>query len=270
MRGIKTERALSLVSDIGYDGVELTCRSGWDVVPKEVSPKRRIALRKKLQDIGLELTAIAPHIRPVADTAAHKKYLDALKQAIAFGHDLAPKHPPMIQSVLGGGKWEEKKAMLVKRLADWARIGEQTKTVVCIKPHRGGAMSKPSEAVWIIGQLGKPKWLRIVYDYSHYAFRQMSIESTVKTALKYTGHIAIKDTIRKGKRTEFALPGGSGNFDYDKLFKLFYAGGYRGDICCEVSAQVWSKKGYDPIAAARTCYKNIAPILKKAGIPRRS
>ena len=157
----------------------------------------------------------------------------------------------------------------MKRLADWEAIGRKTKTVICIKPHRGGVMSRPSEAVWIIGQLNQSKWMRMVYDYSHYAFRNMPLADTIKTALPYTGHIAIKDTIRRGKGTTFVLPGASGNIDYVKLLKLFHAGGYRGDICCEVSGAVWSKKGYDPIAAAQTCYKNIAPMFKKAGVARR-
>ena len=46
------------------------------------------------------------------------------------------------------------------------------------------------------------------------------------------------------------------------------AAGYRGDISCEVSGMVWSRADYDAIAAARTCYQNLAPAFERAGIER--
>ena len=98
----------------------------------------------------------------------------------------------------------------------------------------------------------------------------MTLEVTAKTSLAYTGHIQIKDTIRSGDGTTFVLPGDSGTINYEKLFTLFYKGGYRRDISCEVSSAVWSKPEYDAVAAARTCYGNIAQILERAHISRRT
>ena len=98
----------------------------------------------------------------------------------------------------------------------------------------------------------------------------MALAETIKTALPYTAHLAIKDTVKTDKGFKFVLPGDSGNFDFVELFKRFYAGGYRGDICCEVSGQVWNRPGYDPIVAAQKCYTNIAPLFDKARVPRRS
>ena len=131
-------------------------------------------------------------------------------------------------------------------------------------------MSKPSEAAWLIKQLDDTPWIRMVYDYSHYAFREMSVPATVETALPYTGHIAIKDVVKTEKGFKFVLPGASDTFDYADLLKRFYAGGYRGDICCEVSSMVSGQPNYDAIAAAKTCYANIAAQFKLAGVPRRS
>ena len=131
-------------------------------------------------------------------------------------------------------------------------------------------MSKPSEAVWLIRQLNNTPWIRMVYDYSHYAFREMSLAATVETSLHYTAHVAIKDTLWTDKGFRFVLPGESNSFDYADLFKRFYAGGYRADICCEVSGMVWNQANYDPIVAAKTCYANISPQFERAGVPRRS
>ena len=270
MKSLRTERAVRVIAEIGYDGVELAARPEWDSAPARMPSARRKAMRALMNDIDLQLTALMVSIKPTDDDTEHAAQLESFNRAIELGHDLSPKETPVVQTIFGGGKWEEQRSMLLKRVADWAKLAERQKSVICIKPHRGGVMSKPSEAVWLIEQLGDTPWLRMVYDYSHYAFRNMTIEATVKTALAYTSHIAIKDTIRKGDGTTFVLPGESGTFDYEKLFTLFDTGGYRGDICCEVSSAVWGKPSYNAVVAAKTCYQNIAPILEKARISRRT
>ncbi len=75
---------------------------------------------------------------------------------------------------------------------------------------------------------------------------------------------ASRALIRDG-RARFMLPGENGQIDYVKLLKLLVQGGYRGTVCCEVSGKVSSQKGYDPVAAARTCYENIARALARVG-----
>ena len=40
----------------------------------------------------------------------------------------------------------------------------------------------------------------MVYDYSHYAYRDMPLEETVRTALPYTAHVVVKDAVREGDR----------------------------------------------------------------------
>ena len=64
-------------------------------------------------------------------------------------------------------------------------------------------------------------------------------------------------------RGEMARVGESGTFDYDRLLR-----GYREDVCCEVSSMVSAAPGYDALAAARTCYRNMAHAFEQARIPR--
>lgn len=269
MESMKTEDAIRTVAEVGYDGVEMTVTPDRDCAPDMMPAGRRQAMRKLIDDRGLQLTALMEHLYPDRDDDKHRAGLDRLLSAAELGYDLHPAQRPLIQTVLGGGEWEDQKSMFVDRLGDWSELAEKAETVIAIKPHRGGAMSRPEEAAWLIQQLGNTKWLRMVYDYSHYAFRDMPVEETVKTALPYTAHIAIKDTIKTDKGFRFVLPGESGNFDYAELIERFYKGGYRGDICCEVSGMVWSQQGYDPVAAAKKCYKKIAPVFKATAVPRR-
>lgn len=268
MKTLKTERAIEVLADIGYDGVELTVWPGWDAAPDKMPPSRRTQVRDLLRRTGLKLTSLMEHISPEADDKKHAAQLERLRRVSKLAHDLSSDSPPLIQTVLGGGTWEAKKDLFCKRLTDWAKLAERAKIVLAVKPHRGGAMSRPDQAVWLIRQLGDTPHIRMVYDYSHYAFRDMPLAETIRTALPITAHIAVKDAYKQGDRVVFALPGEHKTIDYAKLLSLFYQGGYRGDICCEVSGMVWNKPGYDPVAAAKTCHKNLAPAFEKAGVPR--
>ena len=89
---------------------------------------------------------------------------------------------------------------------------------------------------------------------------------TIRTALPHTAHIAVKDAVQENGRVVFKLPGEAGTIDFPTLIRLFYAGGYVGDFNCEVSGMVWNRKGYDPIAAARTCHRNMKKAFLEAGV----
>ena len=86
--------------------------------------------------------------------------------------------------------------------------------------------------------------------------------------MPYTKFIHVKDTVKKENKVRFALPGEGEDIDFVKLLNLAVQHGYIGDICCEVSSMVFRQKGYDSIAAAKTCSQNISTDFKQAGISR--
>ena len=269
MKSLSTEKCVQVVADTGYDTIEIAARPDWDAAPQRMTPARRRAVRQLLNDRGLGLSALMEHLQPTRTVQTQRQNLDRIQRVADLGQELVPDSTGMIQTTLGGRDWEQSKSLYRDRLGRWIEVGQKMRTVIAIKPHRGGGMSRPTEAVWLIEQLGKSPWLRIVYDYSHYAFRDMAVDQTVKQAAPYLGHVAIKDAVREGKRVVFKLPGASGMFDYAQLFRLLYQQGYRADICCEVSGMVWGQKGYDPVEAAAACYRAIAPLFKTAEVPRR-
>lgn len=268
MKSLTTERAIDVLAEIGYDAVEITVWPGWDAEPKNVPAVRRKSLRDQMQKRNLVLTSLMEHIYPSADNAEHKQQLERLKSVFKLASDLAGNDRPVVQTVLGGGKFSEKKNLFVDRVGDWIELGKQAGIVTCIKPHRGGAMSRPAEGIAIIRELGESPWLKIVYDYSHYAFRDIPLLDSVKQAVPHTAHVAVKDAVQKDGRVRFDLPGAAGTVDFVTILKTLNQAGYTGDISCEVSGMVWSKTEYDPVAAAKTCYKNMAAAFDKAGIRR--
>lgn len=267
LKGLALEEAVRVVAEVGYDGVEIAALPGFDGEPGRMPPERRKDVRRRIEGAGLKLTALMEQLTPAADDAEHKKGLDRLRRVFALAAELGMA-APLVQTVLGGGRWDEKKGLYRDRLAGWVELADRAGGVLAIKPHRGGALSRPEEAVWLIRQLGDSPHLRMVYDYSHYAFRDMPLEATVREALPYTAHVAVKDAVRDGERVVFALAGEGGTVDYVALLRLLDAGGYRGDVCCEVSSQISGKPGYDPVAAARVCYRNMARAFEAANVPR--
>jgi inosose dehydratase len=258
MKTLKTEESLRQLSKIGYDSVELCLNEGWDAAPKKVTAKRRKELRILLGDLGLKLTALMINIKL---NGQQKISIAKIREAAQIGHDLCPDNPPVIESVGGGGKWAEVKNEFRDNLSHWAEAGKTSKTIVCLKPHRFGAVNRPEDAVWLADQINSP-WLKLAYDYSHFIHRDINFEESLKTMIPHTRFIHVKDTIIKDGKPRFVIPGESGQIDYAKLVSLSAKLGYRGDINAEISGQVWGQKGYDPIATATDSYKNLASAFK--------
>jgi sugar phosphate isomerase/epimerase len=268
MKSLKTEVAIKAIAGIGYDAVELTVWPDWDCAPDNVGTARRREIRQLIGEKSLQLTSLMEHLYPTENDAEHKAGLARLDKVYQLARDLAIDKPPVVQTVLGGGTWDRKKSMFRDRVGDWVELGRKYGIITCVKPHRGGGMSQPSEAIWLIQQLNESPWLRMVYDYSHYAFRDIDLVESVRAALPYTAHVAVKDAVEQNGRVRFELPGAAGTVDFVTLLKELDAGGYRGDISCEVSGMVSGKPGYQPLPAAETCYGNLAAAFKTAGVSR--
>lgn len=268
MKSLRTDAAIGHVQRIGFDSIEITVTPEWDAAPANMPSARRKSIQKQIADSGLVLTSLMEHIVPSEKTTEHMAQMARLKSVFELAGDLAGNQRPLVQTVLGGGEWEAKKQLLKDRVGEWSDLAKQYNRVLAIKPHRGGAMSRPEEAVWLIQQLGKPDHLRIVYDYSHYAFRDMTLDATIATALPYLGHVAVKDPVKEAGRVRFQLPGEAGTVDYPALLKQLHTAGYQGDISCEVSGMVWSKPDYDPLAAAEYCHAKMAQAFEAAGLSR--
>jgi inosose dehydratase len=269
MPSLPTEQAIGTLREIGYDAIEIAILAGRDADSATLDGKRRRALRARLADSPLCLTSLMEDVPPIDDrrqTVARER----LKMAAGVAHDLSPDAPPLIQTVLGGGEWASARTRLRDCLAEWITIADETDTTIAIKPHRSGAMSQPADAVWLIDQLGRPARLRMVYDYSHYAFRDLPLEETIRIALPFTAQVALKDAARQNGKIVFQLPGEAGTIDYGALIGQFYRGGYRGDFNCEVSGMVSSRPGYDPLASAKFCYTKMAEAFREAGVERAS
>ena len=256
--------AVRLVATTGFSSVEIVSIPGYHGAPDQVSTAQRREVRRLIADSGLQLGALMG--LPFPDRAKRAANIEWMKRLLELAIDLRGAEPPLIQGVLGGGKWEERKALFRDCLGPWVALADDAGVRLAVKPHRGHAMSRPKEATWLIEQLNAKGKLRLVYDYSHYAFRDPAVAGTVEAALPHVGYLVMKDAVRQGEKVRFALPGATGEMPHARILKQFHDDGYRGEVCCEVSSQVWRAAGYDPRAGLQTCFRNMAQIFRAAGV----
>jgi sugar phosphate isomerase/epimerase len=273
--------AVKAVADASFDAIEICCLVDFPSAPEKLGNPDRVDLRKKLADSGLRLSALMENLPVQAEDAAHQRSLDRLAAAAQLGHALSPADPPIVETIVGGGagKWDAVKPIFLKRLPDWAKVAEKEKVTIAIKPHRMSAMSSPGQTISLLKELGNPPGLKMVYDWSHYDLRDdlkdkkgqpVTISSTVAESLPYTVFVAAKDVVMENGKAAFKLPGETGQTDHAAVIKALHAGGYTGDINCEVSAQLWKQKGFDAMAAMKKCYEGMSAAFEKAGVKRKA
>lgn len=273
MPSMPLDEAIRLIASTGYNALEITALPGTSGDPAILkSADDRARIRDLIGESGLRLSGIMAGIEPQRDEAKHQEQLADLYYLIQLGHDLSPEKAPVVQTVLGGKNWDESRDLFRDRIANWVQVAADQRGQISIKPHRSHAMSVPSEANWLIGQLGSPARLGMTYDYSHYAFREpsLSIEETVAASLPHTNYVAVKDAVMTDGAVRFALAGEGDEWDHADIISALHDRGYRGDFCCEVSSQIWKNApGYDPVKAAKICYDNMVAAFDRAGVARR-
>jgi len=267
MKSLAVTKAIDICADIGYDCIELPVQNGWpaDSLSLSEAPEK---IRDKLASSEVRLFALMENLHAAVDDPRHQSNLLRLEAAGKLGHQLSPEKPPIIETILGGrpADWDKIKMQMAKRLQDWAKVAMATRSVIGIKAHVGGAMHLPEHPVWLMNQVNSP-WIKCAYDYSHFELREVDMADSVKTLVPHSVFIHVKDSRGDASKVQFLLPG-DGGIEYVKLLKLIAKAGYRGDIVVEVSGQIHGRPGYDPVAAAKRCYTNLAPAFEKAGILR--
>lgn len=246
--------AIEAIANHGYDGLEINVASTSRTATDKLTPALRKEARSRLKDRGMVVGSLMSHLQPLSSRERHTQDKRRLKHDCILARELSPTAPPVIQTILGGKSWGDSKQKCVDRIADWVAIAEEYGVVVAVKPHRGHAMSRPSEAAWLISQLDHSKALRMWYDYSHFIFRDIPLKHSLQQSLPIMAGVAVKDAIEKEGKVQFLLPGAAGTIDYDLLCNILQEGNFSGSLCVEVSSHVWKRPDYDPTVAMRKSY----------------
>jgi inosose dehydratase len=262
MQTVPVDDALRHLRTIGYDGAELCLMPGW---PTEAGKLDRAA-RKRIRDTGFPVPTLIENFNTLVDAAENLRTLDRIRAAAELAHDIAPKDPPILQSVLGGkpDSWEQSKEQMASRLGEWARVAQQSGIRLAVKSHIGSASNTPEKLLWLLDRVDNPA-LSGIYDYSHFQLMGLSLRETLNSLLPRSTFVTVKDGTLVDGAPRFLLPG-EGTVEYQEYFSLLKSHAYRGWILVEISRQLQTKPGFDPVQAASKAYANMAPLLESAGL----
>ncbi len=267
---LRWEDALELIGRTGYDGVELALMPEWPTSPDNLGRSDRLRLRGMLSDLGLAVPALLENLQAVGPIQSHRENLDRVRKAVDLGADIVPGRPPVFETVLGRrpDEWEDVKNRMVDELGEWTEVAADARTVICFKPHVGGAVNDMERSLWLVEQVRSP-YFRCTYDYSHLWLAGLELVPTLEALIPVSSYIHLKDAGGRPGNPQFLLPG-AGRADYPLMFRTLRDLGYAGYATVEVSAQIHRRDDFEPIPATRDCYERMAAAFDQAGLPRPS
>jgi sugar phosphate isomerase/epimerase len=265
MKTLPLSEALKTCAEIGYANVELALNAGFPTEPKVFTAAARKEAAQQLTALKLDLPCLMVNMSLTADDKAHALALQTITDAAQVARDMNAAHPPIMETVCGGkpATWEQQKSGMAERLHSWAETAEKAQTTIAIKAHVGSAVNSPERLLWLLSQVKSPA-IQVAYDYSHFELQGIDMEESMKLLLPRTKFIHVKDAKGDPTKFQFLLPG-EGSTDYVKYFTALKRHAYHGPVVVEVSGQIFSKPGYEPIAAAKQCYAVLSGALAKVG-----
>jgi sugar phosphate isomerase/epimerase len=270
MPTVPVDTFVPFLAQLGYDGVELTVIPGYTTELSLLDSAERRRIARMLRDHHLELPAIAAQTHMVErdpDKAALHwgRLTGAVDLALDWALDGAP---PAVDTTVGGTpeQWDELKPLLLERMGELVRYGEQRGVVIAAEPHVGSMLDTPARVLELLDAIRSP-YLKLNFDISHFNVMGIPIAESVAALAPHTVHTHVKDERGVVPNYEFLIPG-EGEFDYVAYLHAMRAHGYTGYITAEISIMVQRRPGYDPLAAAEQTYHVLAHAFEQAGIAR--
>lgn len=261
MKTLPLSTALAECARIGYKNIEIALMRGFPTDPATLTPDDRKTIASQLKRLGLKVSSLLVDIRLVGNEQSHAAALETIKFAGALAHELDPQHPPLIQTVMGGtpGSWEDAKEAMAERLRSWGTTAAAMDVLIAVKGHVAMAVNSPERLLWILKQAASPA-IVAAYDHSHFELEGISFEDSWRVLAPYTRFVHVKEAVHAGNKVRFLLPG-EGSTDYRHYFDALQNAGYTGPVVVEVSSQIFSAPGYDPVKAAEKSYLALAGPL---------
>ena len=253
---IPLDAAIPVVAAAGFDAVELTLADGYPGVSRLVGAADGAAIRQRIADAGLELTAFLAKdtVLPGADRAGLDD--DTLSALIQSAHHCGAGEDAIITFTMGGARaeWPARNEELVGRLRRLGDIAAREGAVLAVEPHARGLIDSVDRAVWLM-QTVDHLAIRLNFDISHYALPgiEFDLEDAAARLLPYAVHAHIKDSVPTESGFRFVLPG-AGSLDLGDYFAVLGRHSWNRPVTVEVSAMVFNAAGYDPLDAIRASF----------------
>lgn len=269
MPRVPVEESLPALAAMGYQGVELSVRQGWNTELEALDSAYRGNIARLLNETGLVLTAVAAHQSLCdLDEEATEASMAYLRASMDLASELEqPGEPPIVASLVGGNPndWDDRKELLAERIRVLGDYAQTKGVILAVEPHSGTALDLPDKTTWLLDAVAHPA-VKLNFDISHMDVMGISIEECVPTLAPYAVHTHVKDQRGLWPNHEFLTPG-EGPFDFKHYLRAMDAAGYCGFIVAEVSVMVQRRPDYEPMTHAQLAYDTLERAFHATGVP---
>ena len=263
MKSLPLDRALAECARLGYRTAELAVMAGFPADPARLGGAERAVIVRAVRASGLPVVSLLVNLSLAGPDREQATHLGTLRRCADLARELDPRNPPVLQTVLGGkpADWPAQRETMATRLRAWSQAAQECGVTVAVKAHALQAVDTPDKLTSLVNAAGGPApGLALAYDFSHFALAGLGLAESFLPLAPHVRHVHVKDARREGRDVRFLLPG-EGSADYRAQFRLLREHGYQGPLIVEVSSQIFSRPGYDPIVAAERSYAALAPAL---------
>jgi len=255
--------AVPRLAAIGYEAVELTVPEGNAASDDSLDGDDRDRLRGPIAEQGIPSPVLMDLIGPCSTGEAGRAMLDRIEASFALAADLnRGDRPPVVTTPVSGEQpeWDGNGERVLADLGEIADVAAGYGAVFAPEVPSTRFLTV-EKARWLFERTAHPNLG--LNDVSQFPRERFDVAEAVETCAPLAVTTHVKDTDIVDGEVRFRLPG-STEFDYEWFFDALLAHGYRGDVIAEISAQLWREEGFDPWAAARACYDNLADAVALA------
>ena len=234
---IPFEEACAIVSDVGYDGIELAPFTFHEDI-RELDQQERSKIRKTAEDAGLEVVGIhwllvSPkgfHLT-TEDASIREKTLDFMKALLQFCSDVGGKvliHGSPQQRNLEPD--QDREAVMERTIGIFRQVGEEAERLgvtFCLEALDTGQtnfIQSPAEAFDIVQRVDRPGFQMMLDARASFAMGLDPAEE-LRKFVSAVRHIHLNDTNMLGP--------GMGEHDFEPLFRAAQEVGFGGFFSVE-------------------------------------
>lgn len=216
LQWLNYEEMAATVSEIGFDGVDLTVRPGGHVLSENIQsdlPKAVSAIKKaglKVPMMTTRITSSQDHdTEKILDTAAQLGMTHYRMGYLKYDHKLSiPQNLDIYR----------------RSIEKLARLNEKYKIHGAYQNHDGSNVGSAVWDLWLLFKDLDPQWIGCQYDVRHATVEGgHSWQLAMRLLAEYIQSTVIKDCVwlnNKGKWNDQSVPLGEGMVDWDLYFKL--------------------------------------------------
>ena len=224
-----TAGVFKFIKELGYDAIELGIRDPGSINSEELEklseyfklPIAALATGQAYVDEGISLTE--------KDEDIQNKAIERIKAHIDLGRKL---NAPVIIGLMRGNPpksgIEEALSVLYKNMSVCLNYAEKRSIRILLEPvnrYESTMINSLAEGVEFVKQF-KSKNIQVLMDTFHMNIEEADMAKSVEEAFAYIGHVHAADSNR--------LAPGQGHIDFDSIFQVLGAKGYKGYISAEI------------------------------------